>query len=69
MFQGDRKHRLSDPNISLVPSGKSVAHFRASRARQEGRFAIVTDVGCEMRWTRKHRKTSGASADGEIVWS
>jgi hypothetical protein len=27
-------------------------HFALSRARKEGRFAIVTDVGCGMRWTR-----------------
>ena len=26
---------------------------------QEGRFAIVTDVGCGMRWTRACRKTNG----------
>src|SRR5438445_11453681 len=27
---------------------------------QEGRFAIVTNVGCGMRWTLWRRKTSGA---------
>jgi hypothetical protein len=31
--------------ISLVPSGKSLASLRASRAHKEGRFAIVTSVG------------------------
>ena len=36
---------------------------------REGRFAIVTDVGCGMRWTLWRRKTSGADADGEAVWS
>jgi hypothetical protein len=35
----------------------------------EGRFAIVTDVGRGMRWTRLHLKTNGAPADGEVVWS
>jgi hypothetical protein len=40
----------------------------------EGRFAIVTDVGSGMRWTREFwaqslRKTTKALADGEIVWS
>jgi hypothetical protein len=36
---------------------------------QEGRFAIVTDVGCGMRWTRALRETSAADADGKVVWS
>jgi hypothetical protein len=39
----------------------------------EGRFAIVTDVGCGMRWTRQcqARKcwTKDADAYGEVVWS
>jgi hypothetical protein len=35
----------------------------------EGRFAIVTNVGCGMRWTLWRRKTSAADADGEVVWS
>jgi hypothetical protein len=43
--------RPSDKKNSLVPSGKSVAHFRASRLDQEGRFAIVTNVELRMRWT------------------
>jgi hypothetical protein len=37
--------------IALAPSGKSKAHFRTSRGLEEGRFAIVTNVGCGMRWT------------------
>ena len=36
---------------------------------QEGRLAIVTDVGSGMRWTRGLRLTGVAGADGEIVWS
>jgi hypothetical protein len=41
---------------------------------QEGRFAVVTDVGCGMRWTRqrqarKRARTNDAFADGEVVWS
>jgi hypothetical protein len=36
----------------LAPSGKSHLEARASQARQEGRFAIVTNVGHGMRWTR-----------------
>jgi hypothetical protein len=36
---------------------------------QEGRIAIVTDVERGERWTREYRKTNGADADGEVVWS
>jgi hypothetical protein len=36
---------------------------------QEGRFAIVTDVGRGMRLTLWPRKTGAAGADGEVVWS
>src|SRR5690348_2882772 len=58
----------------LVSSGKSVADFRASRLDEEGRYAIVTSVGCGMRWTRSRAACSlhadeRVSADGEIVWS
>jgi hypothetical protein len=35
---------------------------------QEGRFAIVTNVGCGLRWTLEARKTKCAEADGEVVW-
>ena len=34
-------------------------HVRAVRQPQEGRFAIVTNVGCRMRWTRRiERRTT-----------
>jgi hypothetical protein len=41
---------------------------------QEGRFAVVTDVGSGMRWTRRCHaresvRTNDAEADGEDVWS
>jgi hypothetical protein len=36
---------------------------------QEGRIAIVTDVGRGMRWTLSVRKTNAAKVDGEVVWS
>jgi hypothetical protein len=45
---------LSSPltsNISLSPSGKSSLEPRANPCPQEGRIAIVTDVGRGMRWT------------------
>jgi hypothetical protein len=35
-------------------------HLSRHPASQEGRFAVVTNVGCRMRWTRQRRKTSGA---------
>jgi hypothetical protein len=58
----------------LAPSGKSAPHFRASCLDEEGRYAIVTSVGCGMRWTRLLAACSlhadeRVSADGEIVWS
>ena len=43
---------------------------------QEGRLAIVTDVGYGMRWTRQRQarrsdgaRTNDADVDGEVVWS
>jgi hypothetical protein len=39
--------------IDLNP--KSVASFRLSRSREEGRLAIVADVGHGMRWTRQRQ--------------
>jgi hypothetical protein len=36
---------------------------------QEGRIAIVTDVGSGMRWTLMARETNALDADGEGVWS
>jgi hypothetical protein len=43
-------------------------------SHSEGRFAIVTDVGCGMRWTRQRQaranasRTNDADAYGEVVW-
>ena len=62
---------LSSPlakNISLSPSGKSNLRLATSRLDKRG-VRVVTNVGCGMRWTRQRRKTSGANADGEVVWS
>src|ERR1700685_2646272 len=36
--------------------GQITSIFPASRARKEGRIAIVTDVGRGMRWTRDVRR-------------
>ena len=44
-------------------------------APQEGRIAIVTDVGCGMRWTRRRQARANAcwtkvlNAYDEVVWS
>jgi hypothetical protein len=49
------------PQISrIVPS---------SRRLDEGRFAIVTDVGGGVRWTRTALQTRAPEADGQAVWS
>src|SRR5258705_7967090 len=49
-----------DPN-QFTESGRPVP--------SEGRFAIVTDVGCGMRWTPAALLTRALLADGEVVWS
>jgi hypothetical protein len=36
---------------------------------QEGRFAIVTNVGSGMRWTRRVTRRMTLQADGEVAWS
>jgi len=55
-------------NVRLAFAGKSPSLLRAS-CPTEGRFAIVTRVGCGMRWTRRLQETNDADADGEVVWS
>jgi hypothetical protein len=61
-----------NPIKLMLPVQSSPQKYFASRITQiesifipipshsEGRFAIVTDVGCGMRWTRRRRETSGA---------
>ena len=49
---------LSSPahkNIPLPPSGKSSLQARVIPSPQEGRFAVVTDVGYGMRWTQQRQ--------------
>ena len=36
---------------------------------QEERIAIVTDVGCGMRWTRLCARRAQPDADGQVAWS
>jgi hypothetical protein len=55
-------------NFSLHSSTKSAASDGVPRP-QEGRFAIVTDVGRGMRWTQMVLLTRAPDADGEVVWS
>jgi hypothetical protein len=43
--------KLPVVHFSVAPSGKSKPCSRASRTHNEGRFAIVTNVGSGMRWT------------------
>jgi hypothetical protein len=46
-----RRANLSQP-VGVAVAPKSGADFPPSRLDQEGRFAIVTNVGCGMRWTQ-----------------
>ena len=57
---------LKKYSVSRLTQISRICH--ASRLA-EGRFAIVTDVERGMRWTLMRRKTNGAAADGEVVWS
>jgi hypothetical protein len=50
----------SSKNFSLRCLVETALLIRTSRAPQEGRFAIVRNVGCGMRWTRQCRKTNDA---------
>jgi len=45
-----RRANLPRPTRLISPPNQQ--HFPAVPRPQEGRFAIVTDVGCGMRWTR-----------------
>jgi hypothetical protein len=63
---------LSSPvckNILIFRRPKSVYKSRRPRPTQQGRFAIVTNVGRGMRWTRMVLLTRAPLADGEVVWS
>jgi hypothetical protein len=53
----------------VLPKTPNQPHIRSVLSPQEGRFAIVTNVGCGMQWTLWQRKASDANADGKVVWS
>jgi hypothetical protein len=71
---------FSNPIKLMLPVQSSCQKYFASRLAQiksinpavlfplEGRFAIVTDVGSGMRWTRACHPTNDTNADGEVVW-
>jgi len=62
---------LSSPltkNISLFQKCKSGVG-KAISCPQEGRIAIVTDVGCGMQWTRPCARRAQIVADGQVAWS
>jgi hypothetical protein len=59
----------STKNISLYQKINWMYHSRRPALDTEGRFAIVTNVGCGMRWTCGPQLTNAAGTDGEGVWS
>jgi hypothetical protein len=48
--------------IFLFSPDPNQMHIQGVPCPQEGRFAIVTDVGCGMRWTRR-RQASNSKPD------
>jgi hypothetical protein len=56
-------------NISFHPSGKSSLQACAILPDQEGRFAIVTNVGAGCDGRVGVARRAAPVADGEVVWS
>src|SRR5215472_14252193 len=52
-----------------ISENRNTCYLCARPALTGGRVAIVTNVGRGMRWTRAGRKTCGAAAYGQAVWS
>jgi hypothetical protein len=61
--------KICAQNISLAYFRKSALSPVIPPRSSEGRIAIVTTREAGMRWTLTCLLTSGADADGEIVWS
>src|SRR5579871_6991751 len=61
--------RPASENFSLANFRKSVFLCVIPPRSSEGRIAIVTTREAGRRWTLTCLLTSGADADGEIVWS
>jgi hypothetical protein len=67
--QGDLGCPVLFTKIFPFPSDATHPHILRHPGPHKGRFAIVTDVGQGMRWTRAAPKTRALPADGEVVWS
>jgi|SRR5579862_8615478 len=65
----DTDRLASSLKFPLAPTGKSPLRAWPFHAPQEGRFAVVTNVGRGMRWTCWRVETKRADTDGEVVWS
>jgi hypothetical protein len=61
-------HPLPNKYIAS-PFAKISTMHPAVPPQAEGRIAIVTNVECGMRWTRRRAGRSAHLADGEVVWS
>jgi hypothetical protein len=61
--------RANVPRLPRLISLPNQNYILAIPSHTEGRFAIVTDVGGGMRWTRMVLLTRALDADGEVVWS
>jgi hypothetical protein len=63
-IQSDPQMRALRPEKFLFMKNRINAYIAAVPHPQEGRIAIVTDVGCRMRWTfrlgRKKRRRTGS---------
>jgi hypothetical protein len=69
---GSFEKSLSSPfgkNNSLRATVEAALFILPSRAREEGRIAIVTNVGRGMRWAVLSRETGAPKANGKAVWS
>ena len=55
--------------ILIDPDRKSAAFSAPSRTPQEGRIAIVTDVGRGNAMDAAVHETKRTDADGQAVWS
>jgi hypothetical protein len=55
-IQADLAAQPSRKNLPLHRRANQWFFFARPAPDQEGRFAIVTNVGCGMRWTRRYRR-------------
>jgi len=58
--------RFSENRLTPTPNHRHES--RRPAPFEEGRFAIVTNVGRGMRWTQVATRGERRNADGEIVW-